>query len=87
MILLFNFIEAGIPIIVSKEIGFQHWMATRYGAGIGVYKKDLSNLGQLFQNLDYPKMIANLIEQRNKLALSKNIYRLNQFYSNILAKK
>ncbi len=84
---LFNFIEAGIPIIVSKEIGFQHWMATRYGAGIGVYKKDLSNLRQIFEGLDYPKMVSNLIEQRNKLALSRNIHRLDQFYNKIIQSK
>ena len=48
---------------------------------------DLSNLKELFQDLDYPKMIANLIEQRKKLALSKNIHRLSEFYNEILAKK
>ena len=41
---LFNYLEAGIPIIVSKDINFQAWMVERNGIGFSISFEDRTKL-------------------------------------------
>jgi hypothetical protein len=81
---LFNFIEAGLPILISKDITFQNWIASRYKAAISIEKNDIYNLRQIIESLNYEKVLADLLINRPKLSLSKNIYRLVEFYHKII---
>ena len=81
---LFNYIEAGIPVLVSDEIVFQKWIACRYGAGIAICKEDLLHLRTMIEQIDYSKFTAHLVEQRGKLSLKNNIHRLSHFYQDII---
>ncbi|MFN8308925.1 MAG: hypothetical protein U0T73_03085 [Chitinophagales bacterium] len=82
---LFNFIEAGIPILVSEDIGFQNWMACRYSAGISITEADLSSIRQKIETIDYPALIKGLIQSRPKLSLKNNIYRIKNLYDKVCA--
>ena len=84
---LFNFIEAGIPILVSEEIYFQNWIARRYKAGVNIKKSDLEHLRPMIEKMDYKTMAADLIRERSKLSLKNNIGRLYKFYEDIIAGK
>jgi hypothetical protein len=84
---LFNFIEAGIPVLVSEEIHFQNWIARRYKAGINIQKSDLGHLREIIEKIDYKAMAADLIKEREKLSLKKNIGRLYDFYQKVIDNK
>ncbi|MDQ3111268.1 MAG: hypothetical protein M3R17_15370 [Bacteroidota bacterium] len=78
---LFNYLEAGLPVIVSKDLGFQSWIIERYGAGMGIELRDIESLGNLLRQRDYSIIQQKVIQAREKLSLAKNIHRLDDFYS------
>jgi hypothetical protein len=81
---LFNYIEAGIPILVSEDLGYQSWMVNRNRVGIGIADaKQFSFLKEKLMALDYDKLLEDLIERRKNLSLQKNISRLLEFYRRI----
>lgn len=77
---LFNFIESGIPVLVSEDIEFQCWMALRYKAGVAIKKDDVSSLRKIIEKVDYRKMVNELLTEREKISLEKNIKHLADFY-------
>ena len=82
---LFNYIEAGIPVLVSKDIIYQQWIVERYRSGIVLSsREDVDVLGEKILKLDYKNMAKELIENRNKISLSRNIPRMMKFYDTIV---
>jgi hypothetical protein len=84
---LFNFIEAGIPVICSEDITFQAWIVMRYKAGFTISPDQVSRLRQIIEQYDYKVLAENLIKNREKLSLSKNIHRLYSFYERVIKEK
>jgi len=83
---LFNYMEAGIPVLISKDIIYQRWMAERYKAGIVLSaKEDINSLREIILKIDYQKQVKDLMLKRNKISLSRNIPRLIKFYDQIIA--
>jgi hypothetical protein len=41
---LFNYLEAGLPIIVSRDLEYQSWILKRYGAGVAISMDELPTL-------------------------------------------
>lgn len=79
----FNYLEAGIPIIVSDELKFMSWIVKRYQIGIVVKKEDLNNLRQIIFEHDYNQMIDNVLKVREKLSFQFNNKRLLTFLNSI----
>jgi len=77
---LFNFMEAGIPVLVSEDIEFQCRFALRYKAGIGIKKEDISALRNIIEKTDYRSMVNGLLVEREKISLKRNIRHLVDFY-------
>lgn len=78
---LFNFLEAGLPVVVSKDLGFQSWIARRSGAGLVVGSDEIVGLAELFV-----KFGKGAVEQgRQDLSLRGNIPRLLHFYEQVVA--
>lgn len=80
---LFNFIEAGIPVIISKNLTFQCWMLERFQCGFGIERTQLEHLRPFILGLKYEEARARLIEQREDLGLKKHTARLLSFYEKI----
>lgn len=81
---LFNFIEAGIPIIVSADIEFQAWIIRRYQLGIVVHSEE--EIASTVENMsveNYIELLKKVKENRELLSLDHQIIRLFQFYSNL----
>lgn len=81
---LFNYTEAGIPIISTKDIVFQSWIVERYGLGIAIEKKDLPALKERLLKTDYNLFLKNIEINRPKISLSKHIERLLKFYEEVI---
>lgn len=79
----FNYLEAGIPIIVSDELKFMAWLVKRYQIGIVVKKEELNNLKNIIFEHDYSQMIENVIKVREKLSFQSNNKRLLTFLNSI----
>ncbi len=76
---LFNFLEAGMPILISDEWKYMAWIVKRYNIGIVFGKKDFNDLRNKILSADYLKMKKNVLSIREKLSMKKNIPRLIQF--------
>lgn len=80
---LFNYVEAGIPVISTKDVVFQSWIVERYGLGITINKVDIPRLKTIVQNTNYPELLKNIEMNRPKISLSRHINRLILFYNNL----
>ncbi len=77
---LFNFIESGLPIIVSEDVLFQEFLARKYNASIKVSEKDLANLKEVLSNINYQNMTEEIKKRREELSLQTHISSLVNFY-------
>lgn len=84
---LFNYAEAGIPVLVTHDLFYQSWITQRYGLGIAVDRQDFYDLKSKIQSNPKPlqsfkKMV---LEGRKALSLKTNITRLEKFYKELIA--
>ncbi len=80
---LFNYIEAGLPIIVSSDLVYQSWIVNRYKAGISITRKDLDSIHTIIESKNYSTIREELFRERTKLSLERNTSRVIQFYREI----
>ena len=80
---LFNYAEAGIPIISTKDIVFQSWIVERYGMGITINKSDIPDLKSIIGKTDYSLLLKNIEKNRPAISLSRHLPRLLEFYKKI----
>ncbi|HRH37201.1 MAG TPA: glycosyltransferase [Flavobacteriales bacterium] len=84
---LFNFIEAGIPVLSSDNLDFQSWIVTRHGAGFGLKREEVGRLGEKLRGLNYGALATSTGNGRAILSLKMNTPRLLRFYSDVLGSK
>ncbi len=77
---LFNFFEAGLPVIISADLRFQAWMVTRGQAGIAIRKTDVPTLRQRLESMHYADWQAQVEAHRHALSLQQQLPRLQAFY-------
>ena len=63
-----NFLEAGLPIIITDELVFMAWLVTRYNLGTVISKKDFEKLPEIVSKVDYSYLCQNVEKFRIKLA-------------------
>jgi hypothetical protein len=76
-----SYVEAGLPIIISKEHGYMAEMAADLGVGIPFGMEDLPDLGRLIARYDYREMKKNLEKVQNEYSMERRIERLLAFYA------
>lgn len=76
---LFNYLEAGLPIIVSAELEFMAWLVKRYKIGFSIYKEDVADIKNIIQSCDYTELQKNVFEARQKLSYEHTSNRLINF--------
>lgn len=82
---LFNFMEAGIPVISSDNLVFQSWMVTRNRAGIALRREDLLALPATLRTFLDSEGVAAVDAARHRLSLKASTIRLIRFYETIAA--
>jgi hypothetical protein len=80
---LFNFVESGIPVVVSENLEFQSWMLRRYGAGVPLERNQLLQLGTFLDGLMDAGIRERMTKGREAVALSRHVPRLLLFYAQI----
>lgn len=84
---LFNYVEAGIPVISTKDIVFQSWIVERYNLGIAIEKKDISDIKTILANYNYSSFLKSIEVNRPIISLSRHIPRLLKFYEKVVTGK
>ena len=84
---LFNYLEAGIPIIVSTAIDYQAWLVNRSKTGLLIQLEDRTRLREKISKLNYSVLLQSVEVTRKKWALSLNTKRLISFYDSLLKAK
>jgi len=78
---IFNYLEAGIPVLTSRDYEFQGWLTERYKLGFVFDKKeDFKNLSDKIAVTPYALQVANLIKGRERLSLKAQYPRVLKFY-------
>lgn len=77
---LFNYMEAGLPVLVSRDLYYQSWVLEHYQAGISVSRDDFFKVRERLLSVDYAAMAKKLSESRSHAALSLQIPRLVKLY-------
>lgn len=77
---LFNYLEAGIPVIVSRDLEHKSQIVRRYGIGICIGRTDLPHLSNILHNVDYSLLLSCVDKARSRLGLERHINRLLEFY-------
>jgi hypothetical protein len=81
---LFNYVEAGIPILVSADVLYQSWIVDRYSLGKSVAKKeDFKDVRKLIGDSPYSEQVKKVIANRENLSLKKHTPRLLEFYRSL----
>jgi len=80
---LFNYFEAGLPVIISKDIVYQHWMVDRHHCGIDLEQDSMDKLREQILASDYESLIREVEKTRRKLSLKKQMPRLIAFYDKL----
>jgi hypothetical protein len=83
---LFNYMEAGIPLLVGGGVAYQGWLVKRYKAGLVVEtKEDFKVLRPLLYREPYDVQVKGVQEAREILSLKKHMPRLLKFYEDVQA--
>jgi len=84
---LFNYVESGLPILVSADVQYQSWIVNRYSLGKTVKsKEDFKDVRKLIEGTPYDEQVRRLLINREKLSLKKHTPRLLEFYKSLKVK-
>ncbi len=79
----FTYIESGLPIIISEEVGYGAKIVKEYEIGIVISQKDLDNLPQIIGRYDRNKLKANVKRAQKELSMERHIGQLVSFYEEV----
>ena len=79
----FGYMEAGIPVIVSRMYTAYKDIIEKNQIGFSMDKDELNKLGKILKEHDYQKLKENVRNVRKILSLSKQIKYLDMFYQRV----
>ena len=74
------YIEAGLPIIMSKEHEYMAGLTAQYGIGIPFCMGDVKDVKSRLEQYDYPNLKENVRKARAIFSMENQIDRLLKFY-------
>ncbi len=77
---MFNFFEAGLPIIIGEDVKFQNFMGRKYGGSIEASWQDFDDLISLVGKSNHGGIVNSIKEKRVGLSIQSKIGRLASFY-------
>ena len=81
----FTYLEAGLPVIVSDNIGYGVQLLHQYQLGIEIRKDDLERMDTMLAAVDYKALKENVVKHRETtFNMREHISRLVEFYEKIL---
>ncbi len=82
-----NYLEAGLPIIISNEYQSAVDFVKKYKIGICVDYKDIKELRGILQSIDYKKLQENVKKVQRELSIGNLTKKLESFYKEVAERK
>ena len=79
----FDYLAAGLPVIISAEFDYMVEIVNRYGIGIPVQWEEIYSLNELVNACDTKTLLENIREFQKEWSMERNIGRLIAFYRQI----
>lgn len=76
----FQYLEAGLPVLVSDRFASVCELVERYGIGVVIRSGEICRLDTLLRELDYPRLRRNVSAARDVLSMDAQIPRLEKLY-------
>ncbi len=81
---LSTYLEAGLPIIVGKNLKYNTEVVEDLGVGFSIDLDDIDNLGLYLKEIDYHEFKNKVkLVRENEFSAYKQVERLMQFYKNL----
>jgi len=80
---LLNYAEAGIPVLLSEDLFFQHYLGNKVGVAIKTSWDEFGDLKSKIEHLDRQKIQSKLYQNREDYSLSNRIDLLLEAYQNL----
>jgi hypothetical protein len=80
----YAYIEAGLPIIISKEIAYDYKSIESAGIGIGLTYADIYDLKSVINRLNYNLILENVARYQEKWCLENQLPRLLSFNEEVI---
>lgn len=80
----FTYLEAGLPILISKDLAYECSLIEESGIGLGIRYEELHQLPGKLSKCNYSQMKQNVISYRKKCSMEKQLPRLCHFYDEIM---
>jgi len=78
---LFMYLEAGLPILVSRRAEATAEFVERHGCGIAISSAELHDLPNFLKGLDWLGLRRGVLAARERLSMDEQIRRLIDFYA------
>lgn len=79
-----NYLEAGLPIIISKEYRSAADFIKKYKLGICIDYEDIKRLREILHNINYKKLQENVEKAQRELSIGNLTKKLECFYKEIV---
>ena len=77
------YLEAGLPLLVSRRGQATAQLAEEHGFGVGVSDEQLRAFPEFLRGLDLPALQRGVLKAREALSMDRQIPRLLDLYSSI----
>ena len=81
---IFTYLEAGLPIIVSKRMEYIKNMVEENKIGFSIKDEEFDNVHSTIESYDYEELRRNVFKTREKLLFDKHEKDLVNFYDTII---
>jgi glycosyltransferase involved in cell wall biosynthesis len=82
----YNFLEAGLPIIINDRLEYYAKIVEDNRIGFSVKNKELANLRKKIKMYNYDELRKNVLKAREKFLIDKHIKRLDNYYESLIVK-
>ncbi|HET6584978.1 MAG TPA: hypothetical protein VFG69_16090, partial [Nannocystaceae bacterium] len=70
---LFAYVAAGLPVLVSPELGYMAALVREHGIGLVVAKSELSTLGPRLASVDYAALCAAVTRAQPEFCIEHHL--------------
>jgi len=82
---IFDYLDAGLPVVLSKSHRLVHCLLRRYGAGIEADQEFINNIARKLRPMATLEAKRRAVAASRSLAVERHVHRLEKFYYQVAA--
>ncbi|GFK94930.1 hypothetical protein NNJEOMEG_02778 [Fundidesulfovibrio magnetotacticus] len=83
---IFNFLEAGLPVVASRYTAYVASYLEAHDIGLGVESRDIGDFAALVRETDWDRLHAGVARARDTLSMDRHFPRLLDLYNHVTGK-